>query len=801
MNKTFDIKRFLFRLLSHWYLFIISVLMAYVAFYYKSQFAVTTYNAYTTLIIKNQYYNSPDNLIGGLPVFSSTKNMSDEIAIMKSYDLNSIAISELDFGVSYFEVGRFVDTELYKSTPFVVEIDSSIVNAYWQTHGIKILSDKEFMFDMWNDTEDQKKYAFGEKIDVGGSHFSIELSNGFSDEITKNRFYFTFNHPESLINEYSNNLNVKPYSSSSSILWLWIIGTVPEKAVDYLNKLVEVYIRLELEEKNRITNNTIKFIDERLSNIVDSLQKAETSLQAFRLENNVIDISQEGENLFKELSDIETNRISLDLKVKYYDYILKDVKTSHDLTNLMSPSVMGVEDAFVMQQITKLSEFYNERDMMYLSINPEKFDEKKTGIPELDLLNYNIEKTKTTIIRLIESNIEVAQRSMNEIEKKTLMLNSEILKLPVTERQMLQIQRKFQLNDNIYTYLLQKRTEAGITQASNKADSQVLDKARRSRVSQQSPTSGQDRTKALIIGLIIPVVFVFIKDFLNSKISSISDIEDFTHIPVIGLINHSTKNTDIPVFKYPKAPISEAFRALRTNLQYMLIDKEQKIIAITSTVGGEGKTFFSVNLASVLALSNKRTLLIGLDLRKPRIHKIFNFDNSVGISTYLIHSHTEDEIIFETEIKNLYFAPAGPIPPNPAELLETAQMRHFIEYAQSKFDYVIIDTPPVALVTDALLIAPYAATFIYVIRQNYSRHNVLKLAESLYEDILAGKLSIVLNDIKTANQYEYYNTSHYGYITTHGKGSGYYEEMPEDDKTYFQKIRDKLKRFRKRKRT
>lgn len=794
MNKSFDIKRFLFRLLSHWYLFIISIVIAYVVFYFKSQFVVTTYNAYTTLIIKNQYYNSAENLIGGLPVFRSSKNMQDEIAILKSYDLNSIAISELDFDISYFREERFVDVELYKQTPFVIEHDTVYDNAKWQHIGIEIISENEYKLDIGNNEENQSRHSFGEKIKTDRYNFTVRLKNDFQPHLTKKSYYFYFTNPESLINSYSNRLNVKPYAPSSSILWLWIIGTVPEKEVDYLNKLVEIYIRLELDEKNRITKSTIRFIDERLANIVDSLQKAENNLQSFRLSNDIIDISKEGQVLYEEMNEMETQRLNIELKTKYYSYVLKSLKESEDITNLMSPTVMGIEDEFVLGQIKKLIDLYAERDKMYLSINPQNFTGDKTGIPELDIINHNIKRIKSTLINLIESNINIAYQSMREIDNKTAKLNNEILKLPVTERKMLQIQRKFQLNDNIYTYLLQKRTEAGITQASNKADSKVLDKARRSRVKQQSPTSSQDRTKALIIGFIIPVIFVFVKDFLNNKITSVADVEDYTDIAIVGLINHNERSTDIPVYKYPKSPLSEAFRALRTNLQYTLVDK-QKTIAVTSTIGGEGKTFFSINLAAVLALSNKKTLLIGLDLRKPRIHKIFNLENTLGISTYLIHKNNETDIVHPTEIENLYIAPSGPVPPNPSELLETPRMKTFIEYAQQNYDYVIIDTPPVALVTDALLIAPYSSSYIYVIRQNYSRQNVLKIAEDLYADILAGKISIAINDIKASSRYESYATSQYGYIYAYGKKSGYYEELPEEEKSRWSKFFDSGFRF------
>jgi tyrosine-protein kinase Etk/Wzc len=300
-----------------------------------------------------------------------------------------------------------------------------------------------------------------------------------------------------------------------------------------------------------------------------------------------------------------------------------------------------------------------------------------------------------------------------------------------------------------------------------------LDEAKPQDAIQISPKPSRNKMTAIIIALMIPLSIIVLTEFLNDKIVEPKDVEKSTRVPIYGSIGHNDEVSDIPVAENPKSAIAESFRALRTNLQYVLRSGQEKIICISSTISGEGKTFSAVNLASIIAQSNKKTLLLSLDLRKPKIHKIFNMENDKGLSTYLIGRTSFEDSIHPTNINNLFVATAGPVPPNPAELLETPLMDTFIANARRDFDVIIMDTPPLAVVTDAYILTRFSNVFLFVVRQNYSSKSVLQLVDELHHKRGIQNVGIIINDVKVSNYYgRKYGYSSYGY--NYSYGDGYY---------------------------
>ena len=342
--------------------------------------------------------------------------------------------------------------------------------------------------------------------------------------------------------------------------------------------------------------------------------------------------------------------------------------------------------------------------------------------------------------------------------------------------------------------LLRRLTEAAITQASNKADTKMLDMARPNTAIKKSPDTNGNKRKGIMFGFIIPILIIVAMEFLNNKIEDKSDIEGRTSIPIYGTVGRNKYKSKLPVIAHPKSPISESFRAIRTNLQYILKNKSNKIIVVTSSVSGEGKSFISKNLSGVLAISERKTLLVGLDLRKPKLQEEFNYNNEKGISSFLVEMAEYQDVIQETTVPNLYVALSGLVPPNPAELIESDRMKLFFEKASKNFDYIIIDTPPIAVVTDALLLTEIADAYLYVMRQNYSTKNVIKLIDDVKKDNNLKNLGIILNEVQIRKGYGY---SHgYGYGYGYGYGQGYYDELDEEKKSLLKKI---LKPFKKKK--
>jgi tyrosine-protein kinase Etk/Wzc len=556
-----------------------------------------------------------------------------------------------------------------------------------------------------------------------------------------------------------------------------------------LNKLADVYLQSSLDEKNSIVENTINFIDRQLNGIIDSLKIAEDNLLNFRLTNNVIDISQEGGVIFQKLERLQNEKALLNIKFNYYTYIYDYVQSKSDLKDLIAPSSIGIEDPLLNSLIMTLNEYMSEKNVLSYSA--------KDNTPSLNLINVKIQNAKETLLENLSNIIKTTEITLKDYDKRISLSDSEIKKLPVTEQQLIKIQRKFELSDNIYTYLLEKRAEAGIAQASNIPDNKVLDMARSQNAVQVAPKKSLNYMIALIIGILMPLVVIIILDFFNNKISDRKDIEDGTNVPIIGSIGHNNKETELVVHEKPKSSIAESFRTLRTNVHYILLENKSHVISISSTVSGEGKTFCAINIGSIFAISNKKTLLVGLDLRKPKLHKDLNLENEIGMSSYLIGKNTLAEILIETSIPNLFVIPSGPVPPNPAELIESDKFAMFMEEARAEFDYIVLDTPPIALVTDALLISKHCDANLFVIRQNYSTKTVVKLVNELKENKKIKNFAIVLNDVKVPYYYGIYGRYGYSYSGNYqygyNYGYGYYDDDPVVEMNWIDKLKGKLR--------
>jgi tyrosine-protein kinase Etk/Wzc len=336
---------------------------------------------------------------------------------------------------------------------------------------------------------------------------------------------------------------------------------------------------------------------------------------------------------------------------------------------------------------------------------------------------------------------------------------------------MINIQRQFDINNAVYTFLLEKRAEAGIIKASNVPDNRIIDRAGIYSSSMIAPKSRKNIMLALIIGILFPLSSIVVIDFLNNKILDKKDIEKGTSAPVIGFISHNEFKTELPVQAKPGSTLAESFRSVRTNLKSFVKDIKCPVISVSSTITGEGKTFISANLASIIAISDKKVLLIALDLRKPRIDKIFGMSNAKGMSNFLIGESKYEEIVVSTSIKNLSYTPSGSIPPNPAELIDSPALGDFIEKAKKEFDYIVIDTPPVAIVTDALLISPVTDLYLFVVRQRYSSKNTIELIDELNHNKNIHSIGIIMNDISISGYYGY--GLRYGYAMGYGYSYGY----------------------------
>lgn len=787
-EETIDLKATLLKYAHYWYYFIISVLFfLFIAFLYN-RYSKPIYSVSSTLLIRDDRNSQlgAENLLEGLEMFSGKTNLKNEIALLNSYSITKQVVEDLNFGISYFKHGKIITSVLYENLPFIVVVDSLHPQVTGSDFYITILNDSEYNLNVSVDdsyayniiTEKFDKsipvnvkidetYKFGQAVESQGFSFVINKNNEHFrsvDLLNEYSYSFTIHNINSLVDKYVRLTTINPINKDASVLKINIKGNSPRKNIDYLNKLTEVYIDNGLNEKNKMATNTVEFIESQIVNVSDSLHLIESSLEKFKSENPNLAVTYKEFGAFYQIQKLYNELSVLETHHKYYESLLAYVKENENNEKIVAPSSIGINDPLLNNLIVKLSELYAQQEEIRLTSQEKN--------PKLISIDSQITNLKKNLIENIKSIIASNLISRNELKTRVKSFETEIESLPKSERDFVYLQRKFALSENIYKYLLEKKEEAKIAKAGNVADHKVIDFARLDSKEPISPNKKLAYFIALIFGLGIPISIISIRDFFNNTIRSKTDLTDSTDIPILGVIGHSDKPTNLVVLNNPKSAMSESFRSIRTNIQYLAADKEKKVIAISSSIGGEGKTFCSINLASVFALAGHKTILLGADLRKPKIHEDFDVNEQIGLSSFLINKCSVDEAIQKSDIENMDLITSGPTPPNPAELLENPKMDELIKELQKTYTYVVIDTPPIGLVTDGVSLMKYADVNLYIVRHMYSKKKMLSIANTLFENQRVNNLNVIINDFQhSQNAYGYGYGYGYG-----GEGYGYYEE-------------------------
>lgn len=789
-EEKIDIKGIFMSYTTYWYFFVLSILFFIFLGFLINRYTVPEYSVSSTLLIRDDSNTQlgAENILEGLELFSGKKNLKNEIVILKSYSVTEQIVKELNLGISYFKKGFIISNELFKNNPFIVSIDSTklqVTGAKYEVDFInsesfklKLKANDKYAYNVINQKFDkskpvdinfEKEYNFGDTISSPLFTFSINKTSFFDlKKIRRENKKFSFKlHPkrqfaQKLIKE----ININPINKETSILKLSIKGSNPKKNIEILDKLTDIYIRSGLNEKNIMAVNTINFIDNQLSIIEDSLSFIENQLEKFRLENPNLEIVDKEFGTYFQKQKLDNSLSEQSVNIKYYKSLLNYLKDESNINSIVSPTSMGISNPELNSLINQLLLLYSNKGELEITTTDKN--------PSYQAVLAQIEHTKQTIIENIKNLISSAAIYENDLKNRINQFNSKINKLPEAEKKYIILKRKYQYNEQTAIYLQQKRYEASLAKAGTESDHKVIDAARLDSQKPIKPKKTLTYFLMLIIAFFVPISIISIKRFFSDTINTKSDIKNNSSVPIIGLIGHSDKSTSLVVPNSTKSIITESFRSLRTNIQYIAADKAKKIISVTSSIGGEGKTFVTMNLASIFALSNHKTILIGGDLRKPKLHNSFKVNKNQGLSNYLINKSNLDDIINKTNIKTLDVIASGPIPPNPAELLDSPKMNELLTILNEKYDYVIIDTPPIGLVTDGVILMQYADANLYIVRHNYSKIKSLSVVNNIFKNKNISNLNIVIND--------YTQNEGYGYGYGYGYGNdgyGYYETDDE----------------------
>jgi capsular exopolysaccharide synthesis family protein len=786
-----NIKDYIYRILSNWRWFLASVLIAFGIAHYVNISTQKQY-ALTTTIMVDERQN---------PLFSSGTNISfnwggvsDAVESIRkaltSRSHNEKVVRELQFYIEYLKEGRFRMEDVYGNTPFIIKLQPNHDQLLNTLIKIEFVSEDKFElsvefeedsnYRLINYRDEKQKrfegplekfsrtFEFGEYINLPFLKAEAVKSE-FVEDVIGQVFYIRLNSLNAVTSQYRNvRANGLP---GTSLVQLVLTGTNKNRIVSYLNKTVEVLAIDKLQDKTNYARNTRAFIDAQFRNTSDSLRLLEDNIGDFKQKNSIYNLSAEGSEIFSQTTSLDKQQLEIKERIQYFDSLETYINTHSDYSKIPAPAIINIEDGSISSMVGKLTG---------LSMDREKLASEVTANhPSLKFISQEIETTKSVLLENITSLKEVLYLSLESSQKRLNSYNYELTKLPNKEQVLINYQRKYDLTESNYIFLMQKRYEADITIAASVSDISALDPAKDTGQGPILPRKPFNYMVALLLGTIVPLFFIIAKEILDTHVHSSDDIERMTPIPILGVVGKKTTTSNLTVFQKPRSAVAESFRALRSNVHFLFdrkIKEKCKTIIVTSSVSGEGKTFVSINIATVFALGGKKTILVGLDLRKPKMYIDFEIENEIGVVNYLIGEEEQSRIIQKTSVPNLDIIPSGPVPPNPSELLLGTATDELINNLKKEYDYIIIDTPPIGIVSDAVELLKFTDSVMYVVRQKYTQKGMLKLINEKFDKGEVTNISIVLNDFSVKSKYGYEYGYGYGYDGYGKYARGYHDE-------------------------
>lgn len=778
--------RVLERVLRFWWVFVITLGIALSIAYAINRYTTRIYPISASLIIKESEENMGARFLYSNALINANRNFYNEFFVMRSIPLLQQVVEDLHFEVSYFMEGDVKTIEYYMPyLPLRIKPAAGTSLPYGKNFHFTVESEKEFTFEYVKEEEEQVKgytnrFRFNDTITVNGSRLYFEKTGPLLERMKDKEWIVRFNDPYALASHYSSAINLNWAQQNASVINLYLQGTVPEKEKDFMRKFIEYYQRYDESKKRTIATKSVEFLDRQISNISDSLRFYESRIQKGHLD---LDDNREQQvaSLLTAGESLRNQELQMILQDRYFNYLENYMKIENDLDQVILPSALGIADPVLSGLVGKLTALQFE--MRILKDNGAGSDNPLVQESRDRILQY-----KRDISEGIRSAREIMKINKNLYRERMQELENSITERPQTDESMANAERNYKLNESLYTFLIQKRAEAAISQASTTTDIIVVN----------NPTAGaaitpipiKNYTYALAMGILLPLALFLLMEFFNNKVQSKEDIEQISSVPVIGTIGHNPTGGNMAVFEKPKSYLAESFRALRSNLNYFIVGKESKIIMVTSSISGEGKTFTSINLATVIAFTGKKVVLIGGDMRKPEITKDFGISNRKGLSMLLSGMAYVGDVIQNTNIENLDFIAPGPTPPNPAELYLSPIVGDLFQKLQQTYDYIIIDTPPIGLVSDALSLLPLVDHVLFVVRQNYTPLSAILQMQFMVDQGKLDHTSILLNDIQKLGMgygYKYGYAFDYGYGYRYGLNRYYGKQNNlKDDDVYYE---------------
>ena len=763
-SLNFNPLEWIFTFLHYWYLFVIALVIALGLAMLKNRRWIPSYYSQGTIVIKENlgYGGSNFALMQGFGVDAGYKNVNNQMIMLGSYDLMSRVVDSLPFlNVEYITQGRFKTRQLYRQTPVYVEYTHLDPRAYGVLYQLNFEGNGELRIVSTDETVPfEIKARYGEPVHCHLFDITIWPTELM---INKGKVYFRFRTHESLVDEFMSRLQLSFVTEGSTVLALSLTSETPQRDCEFIDKLAKIYLLQNLEQKNEVAENSIRFINEQLQNLQSSLQVSEGAMTDFRQENKIIDVNSYAGQIMGYLATYDQQKMELRLRETYFDYLINYIHNNMEADAVIMPTTMGVTDPTLVNLVQQLNE---------LRIQRSELTEKNVYYAKY---TKEMETAKTSIEELVNSMRAAMEIEKADLLKRTSEAESMLRTLPEKELQMVAIERNYRIDDNYYTFFLQKRAEAEIQKASNTPDNSIMDKARTTAI-MNAKAKRKTTTTYLVVGFLIPLILIILSELLNNKIRSPKDVVNLKKFRLIGTLRHARSQNPTLVRASPRSSYAEMLRAIRTRMEFVLRRKENMVVCITSTESGDGKTFLSSNLAALYAMTGRKVLLIDLDLRKPNIHTKLGLENGNGMSNYLVGDCEFDETMVTETPFGFDFVRAGTIPPNPGELVHSDKLVHLLKDLREKYDFIVIDSSPIGLVPDAYAIIEQCDMCLFVIRCMQTNKSFCKQTLEQMVEVIdqPEKVQIILSDIPTEGRHSYGSGYGYGYGGYGGYGYGHF---------------------------
>lgn len=793
-EESINIQQIIFRYLIHWPWFVISVMVCVILAWVYLYMATPVYNISTTVLIKDEEKGGGKSMSSelermGLDGFmSSSKNIDNEIEVLRSKSLAREVVNQLNLFVTYRDEDAFPEKELYRTSPIQVSLTSQEAEKLSKTMevGMTLLSTGAMNVSIIiGDKEYQKQFDKLPAVfptDEGTVGFfenrDTLVVNQQKEEGKERHIKAFISRPLSVAKRYSEALSIAPTSKTTSVAVISLKNSNTQRGKDFINQLLEMYNINTNNDKNEVAQKTAEFINERIGIISKELGSTEQDLENFKRTAGITDLTSEAQLALTGNAEYEKKRVENQTQINLVMDLQRYMKGNE---YEVLPSNIGLRDAASAGAIDRYNEMLVERKRLLRTSTENN--------PTIINLDTSIRAMRSNVQATLDATLKGLQITKDDLAREANRYSRRINDAPTQERQFVSIARQQEIKAGLYLMLLQKREENAITLAATANNAKTIDEA----LADDNPVSPKRMMiylAALVLGMGLPVGIIYLIGLTKFKIEGRADVEKLTSLPVIGDVPLADeKSGSIAVFENKNNLMSETFRNVRTNLQFML-ENGKNVVLVTSTISGEGKSFVSANLAISLSLLGKKVVIVGLDIRKPGLNRVFNLSKKEhGITQYLTNTTTNlMDLVQPSDInKNLFILPGGTVPPNPTELLARDGLEKAIETLKKNFDYVILDTAPVGMVTDTLLIGRVADLSVYVCRADYTRKAEFTLINELAENNKLPNLCIAINglDLKRRKYGYYYGYGKYGKYYGYGKRYGYgygYGEQHDNDK-------------------